>query len=506
MDNWRALMRYNFRALMGNSYWLIAVPVAASQLLVLWTMAVAAVWREATVVRSMELLMPILGAFLAAHVLGVEYRSRIGGVIVSKPAPVQRALLVRLAVIFLFLGALMLLTLIGFRFALGTCPLVPALLAGIPPTLFLSMLALTVATMTRSALVGFGVAAVAWALDLIGGVAMNPVLTLQSYSGRMMDHPLTGGWLWNKLLLVVLGLALFELHRRHWLRPEAPFTRRRRVRQGAILATVLLLYVYSGAAYKVGYARAHPFDLPLPTRVWLRSQFVVYGPVPVAWLFGPAFAQYIGHATPWRGGANDPSSLTGASAHLAAMLQAVPDKYPSSIWADPARLDYARLESTRGDAQGAFEALNELATQHPDSPFALAALHETLALARRNQRPKEAMAAAEAILARFPHSSAAYEAGLYAAETYRGDGRLEDALHAAETATPVAPPLERPVALALAAEILDQAGRREEAHTRAEQAMAATRGDIPGTDDRARARAERALAGIRTRMDRLLRN
>src|SRR5438094_907492 len=116
MDNWRALMRYNVRALMGNSYWLIAVPVAASQLLV------------------------------------------------------------------------------------------------------------------------------CWAVDGRGWAAMHPVLTLQSYSGRIMDLPLTGGWLWNKVALACIGLALFELHRRQWLRPEAPFTRRRRIRQAVIMAVVLLLY------------------------------------------------------------------------------------------------------------------------------------------------------------------------------------------------------------------------------------------------------------------------
>jgi hypothetical protein len=61
------------------------------------------------------------------------------------------------------------------------------------------------------------------------------------------------------------------------------------------------------------------------------------------------------------------------------------------------------------------------------------------------------------------------------------------------------------VALALSAELLLAAGRRDEARTRAQQALTAASGPIPGVDLRERARHERGLADIRAQMDRLIR-
>jgi hypothetical protein len=295
---------------------------------------------------------------------------------------------------------------------------------------------------------------------------------------------------------------LFEAHRRSWLRPEAPFTRRRRIRQAVAVVALLLFYVYSGAAYKVAYARSRPFELGLPMRQWLRTQFAVYGPVPVAWMFGPAFARYIGHVAPWRGGVD---SLTGEAPALLRMVEEVPERYPRSVWADPARLDYARLVATRGDADTAIRVLRELAQLRPDTGFGLEAHSEWLVIARRHNRPVEARAAAEAILARYPKARAAYTAGMFSAGDLREQGRLEEAIRVADTAAAAAGPLDRPVALALSADLLRAAGRRDAARARAREAIAASTGTIPGVDPRARQRAERALAEIRTRMDAMLR-
>ena len=43
----------------------------------------------------------------------------------------------------------------------------------------------------------------------------------------------------------------------------------------------------------VGYAYVHRGSLPQEDVLWLRRQLGVYGPVPVAPLFGPTFTAYV---------------------------------------------------------------------------------------------------------------------------------------------------------------------------------------------------------------------
>src|SRR3712207_6748217 len=96
-----------------------------------------------------ELLAPILRAFLVAHSMAPEYRSGVGAVLVSKPVSLHRVVTIRV-------GLAMLAAFLLTWATLGICSLGIApvqiwepLLACLPPLWFLSMLALTFATLFR---------------------------------------------------------------------------------------------------------------------------------------------------------------------------------------------------------------------------------------------------------------------------------------------------------------------------------------------------------------------
>src|SRR4028119_1762383 len=89
------LWRYNYKILVGTGYWVIVLPVAASQVVTLWTMALAGEFNQTTATAIAELMTPILGAFLVAHSMAPEYRSGVGAVLASKPLSLHRVLTMR---------------------------------------------------------------------------------------------------------------------------------------------------------------------------------------------------------------------------------------------------------------------------------------------------------------------------------------------------------------------------------------------------------------------------
>ena len=98
VKNLRALLRYNFGIVWGHTPWLLIIPVAASMLVLFWNMAMASMFTPSKVAQTTEGLAPILAAFLCAHLLGVEYRFRIGEITFAAvcraadplPAPARR--------------------------------------------------------------------------------------------------------------------------------------------------------------------------------------------------------------------------------------------------------------------------------------------------------------------------------------------------------------------------------------------------------------------------------
>src|ERR1700723_1464744 len=95
--NQTTLLKYNFRVLMLNNWLLLAFPIAISQLTVFW-FGITRKFSQDLPAASVEMVTPILAAFLGAHLLSVEYRSRVGAILASRPVNIGRIVLMRLAV------------------------------------------------------------------------------------------------------------------------------------------------------------------------------------------------------------------------------------------------------------------------------------------------------------------------------------------------------------------------------------------------------------------------
>src|SRR5262249_13726082 len=189
-----SLWRYTFKILTGTGYWVLIVPVAAMMIVTIWMMALQTAFDQATADQIAEMMMPILGAFLVAHSLAPEYRSSIGAVLASKPVSLHRVLTLRVA---LGLIAPLLLTAVPIvlsSLTIKAVDVVTPLVGALPSLWFLSMLALTFATLFRSPLGGFAVAAGLWALDLEVGYSVHPLLSLQAIHAKETVDPLATLW------------------------------------------------------------------------------------------------------------------------------------------------------------------------------------------------------------------------------------------------------------------------------------------------------------------------
>jgi hypothetical protein len=188
------LWRYNYKILLGTGYWILVLPVALSQVVTLWMMALASDFTVEGATRIAELMAPLLASFLAAHTLAPEYKSGVGAVLASKPLSLYRVLTVRVSLA--LLGGLLLTSV-----SLYVCTTLgkelnvpPMLLAAIPGVWFLSLVALTFATLFRNALGGFAVAAGIWALDWVVGYDVHPLLSLQGYTAHLAKDSLSEMW------------------------------------------------------------------------------------------------------------------------------------------------------------------------------------------------------------------------------------------------------------------------------------------------------------------------
>src|SRR5438270_8849346 len=90
-----ALIRYNFRIVMFNNWWLLVFPVAVSQLTVFWNI-ITQKFTPALPAISAELISPLLAAFLSAHLLAAEYPSHVAVILASKPLHIGKVVLLRL--------------------------------------------------------------------------------------------------------------------------------------------------------------------------------------------------------------------------------------------------------------------------------------------------------------------------------------------------------------------------------------------------------------------------
>ena len=522
----RGLWAYNLRILLGNSYWLIVTPVAAAQLVLFWNMATSSLFSAVRAAQTMEELAPILGAFLCAHVLAPE-QAGVRELVFARPVSLEKILLVRLGVMLAFVLAVLAPALVLYQLGIKAFPLGLTVAAGLPSLLFLSLLAMAVATSTRHPLLGLGVAAAYWVLDLAAGTYLNPVLTLHGFSDHLAEQPMSDQWVAGKLLLVGLAGLLYVWNRRVLRRPPGPRRWVTAAGVGAAALALTLLYFGSGAAYKITYGMRHERELGTRAYLWYRQQFQGYGPLPVARLFGPAFALYASGSAPtvstsWVG---TPFATAGEMGSLRQLVA----RYPRSIWADNAAFELARgvgrepgaqvwavsvygmdpqaggTEVVTEDCEGAIEAFQGFADSYPDSPFAPIALGQQAALAASLLDFEAAMGSYERLIREHPGARESREAGLALCAVYLKQGRWKEALHAADAAAEAAPWELRPEALLAAARAAERGGDGKGARVRYEQAHAAAQETRSIAMQARRRRAEIAGGQIVLRADAVMR-
>lgn len=492
----RGLWAYNIRILLGNSYWLIVTPVAAAQLVLFWNMATAGLSSPGRAAQTIEVLAPILGAFLCAHVLAPE-QAGVRELVFARPISLEKVLLVRAAVMFAFVLAVLAPALLLYQVVVKGFPLGLVVLAALASMLFLSTLAMTAANATNNPLLGLGVAGAFWALDLARGTDLNALVTLHGLADRLREAPMSDQWVLGKLVLLALAGLLYLWSRRALGRPPAPRRWVAAVRGAAVALVVSVLYLGSGAGYKIAYGIQHEAELGNRALLWYKTQFGVYGPLPVARLFGPAFPLYMQP----QGGGPAQFSWTGFAlptpGEVARMRQLVA-RYPRSIWADNATFEIARDHSRRpaaepwavtvheaggghtselveADLEAARAGYLELVERYPSSAFAPIALEQAAAHSLSMLDFATAVSCYERLVRDYPTAREATQAGLGLSALYLRQGRWQEAIRAADIAAAAAPWDVQAEVLLTSAQVARQAGDGDGARQRYQRAHEAAR-------------------------------
>ena len=499
---WRStLWGYNLRIIVGNTYWLAVTPVVATQLVIFWSMATSSLFSATRAAQTIELLAPILGAFLCAHALAPE-QDGVGELVFVRPLSLEKVLLLRLAMIFAFVLALLIPLFVICAIGIDDFPLGLAILAALPSMLFLSTLALAVASTTRHPLLGLAAASFLWALDSATGGYYHPLLSLHRFADHLADRPMSEQWVTSKLLLLLMAVACYLWGRRLLGRPPAPRRWVAAVRSAVVIAVLLVAYIASGAGYKVAYGLRHERQLGQMALFWYQQQFRGYGFLPVARIFGPAFPLYLQvdqsrSAAPGRAGLGAPGGGTLLAPFDTSRMRALVARYPHSIWADNAQFEIAlhgaprekaepwlvisyrageaepRRRLVTEDLDFALRELTALVHDYPNSPFVPAALSRTAQIGLTKLDFALAQSACERLVTDHPLVPEAYDAGIRLSCLYLRQGKADLALRAADTAARVARWDVQAEAFLAAARAAQQTGDRGVARDRYQKARAA---------------------------------
>src|SRR5262249_32194608 len=184
--------------------------------------------------------------------------------------------------------------------------------------------------------------------------------------------------------------------------------------------------------------RAH---LEYKDLVWVRRELKVYGPIPIAPLFGPAFAAWV---------AQPPASLQTASAaafRLQALRSAL-NRWPRSIWADGIAFSLADEEGQNDPEAGARDYF-AVADRYPRSPYAPKALVEVV---RIDKLPiPMRMLAARRLLSDYARTPEAERGADLLRTQYPGQVTAAEMQRAAVIAVDTGPSFRRPAWLLTAA-------------------------------------------------------
>jgi hypothetical protein len=231
---------------------------------------------------------------------------------------------------------------------------------------------------------------------------------------------------------------------------------------------LVVVYLITGAYWQLAEARQAAGEQPRQARTFYRRAFAGFGRLPTPYLFGSAFADYIGY--PHQGGPNDLSSGPRRDAALAQMLHAA-QRHPDGPWADHALYEYIRLGGVAAPESDAADDAKRIALQYcrtfleqyPTSLFAPDIASRMVRLGLVSGNLDATMWAYERALKVYRGTEGASEAAAAMQAHYMGLGDVARATEAAIASADVAPATAKPEALLRLGGFLAQHGRRDEA-------------------------------------------
>ena len=472
LGNLRAQFRYNSRILLANSYWMLIIPLVASQLVISWHMAVATLVKADTVAKTAELVIPLLAAFMCAHLVTPEHRHRVDEIAFVRRRPVLWTIALRLIALYTITALLALVMLYVYKKGLKLqFDLTKTLLACIPSTLFLSMLSMAFAGAWRTPAAGIGAALVYFAADAARGAALNPLFTLHAYSAALVksgDGTANPQWMLSKAALLVMAVVAAWAGTRCLGRPASPRRWRAGLRVAYGTLAFAFLYLAAGAGWQFAQARRAEATHPEEALQAYQRGFSGFGSIPAAYLFGPDFAAYVG--VPAKD-PDDPKYYLIARANEPQRLRALAARWPDSRWADNALFEVIRLsggaeKNRSSEPEAAKQALlgsRQFLDRYPTSSFAPAAALRLVRAAHRVGDEKTMMWAYQRATEVYADSAVVSDASAELEQFYLEHGKVNEAIAAARVSVDKAPPETRADALLNFAGFLAQIGHKQEA-------------------------------------------
>lgn len=219
-----ALIRYNLKIVAPTLLW-TGILVALLVVLILFQQfRQSADFNAETACSLAEQTVPLIAAFFCAGVLDWEMKRGAHELLRSKRRPLWHTVAYRL------LAALGLALAIGWgmllvmHIGIKRVPLGMIALASIPSSLALALLSLWTRVRLGNAFIGYVVALAVWlsnlVVSLIGsalGIAVNPLLTLSSYTdrlhadaaGALETTPYVDWWWVSKVALLIVSAIIF---------------------------------------------------------------------------------------------------------------------------------------------------------------------------------------------------------------------------------------------------------------------------------------------------------
>ena len=238
-------------------------------------------------------------------------------------------------------------------------------------------------------------------------------------------------------------------------RPAGQWNLRRISRAALAVGLAVVIYIGSGAAYKVHWGISQEEALGNRSRLGLKQAFQCYGPIPVAHLFGPSFARFIAYRAPWTSLPTDPDNFVADGRYYEQEQMKIVAFGPSNgRWTDNALFQLGGWLSSDSSETGESEqfrmgvkCLELLVADHPDSPFVPLGMEKLFHAYRTGGDPVAADAIAVALIRQHGSSVPALDVGTNFARYLVEQERHAEAVSALETLVVAVSRDDRPAVL-----------------------------------------------------------